>query len=152
MSKKILYPLSSFIFIFLLHAIYFLWQSYQISGQWVQIENASPLLIYLKRQDFLLGYSYALAGSFTIYAILKFIEGPKCSIVGVAGGMTLMGILSLGGCFLLGCCGSPMLGVYLALFGSSFLGFAKPLIAIITTISVVLGYFWIKNMSKRKVL
>jgi len=64
------------------------------------------------------------------------------------GGVTLTGILYVGGCFLLGCCGSPMLTVYLSLFGSSFLGITKPLVATITTVSVVIGYFWIEKKSK----
>ncbi len=51
--------------------------------------------------------------------------------------MTLVGVLYGAGCFLIGCCGSPMLAVYLSLFGASVLGFLKPLVAIVTTLSVV---------------
>jgi len=38
------------------------------------------------------------------------------------GGVTLLGALMAGGCFLIGCCGSPMLAVYLSLFGAKGLG------------------------------
>src|SRR5208283_3790556 len=44
-----------------------------------------------------------------------------------AGGLTLLGALMAGGCFLIGCCGSPMLAVYLSLFGAKALGLGKPL-------------------------
>ena len=81
----------------------------------------------------MLGISYALAGAFTIYAFLKFLNNrKKTGIAGMIGGLTLPGALYGGGCFLLGCCGSPMLAVYLGLFGSSFLGFTKPFILITT--------------------
>jgi len=104
--------------------------------------------LYFKKQESFLGFSYALAGAFTIYTLLKFLQNRKSGITGIVGGFTLTGVLYIGGCFLLGCCGSPLLAVYLGLFGSSFLGFTKPLIAIITTISVVIGYFWIEKKSK----
>lgn len=149
MRRKILYPLTAFILIFLFHAIYSIWKVLQISQQWVQIENISLLLLYFKRQDFFLGFSYALAGAFTIYALLKFLQNRRSGVAGVVSGVTLTGILYVGGCFLLGCCGSPMLAVYLGLFGVSFLGFTKPLIAAITIISVVIGYFWIEKKSKK---
>jgi len=149
MRKKILYPLITFIIIFLFHAIYFIWKASHILEQWVQIEKMSSLFLYFKQQDFFLGFSYALAGTFTIYALLKFLQNRKNGINGIVGGLTLTGVLYVGGCFLLGCCGSPLLAVYLGLFGSSFLGFTKPLIAIITTISVVIGYFWIEKKSKK---
>ena len=123
MRKKILYPLIAFVMIFILHVIYSIWKDIQIYRQWVQIEDTTLLSLYLERQDYFLSFSYALAGAFTIYALLKFLEGRRKGIAGVLGGVTLTAILYFCGCFLLGCCGSPMLAVYLTLFGSSFLGF-----------------------------
>ncbi|RLC30155.1 hypothetical protein DRH13_04760 [Candidatus Woesebacteria bacterium] len=149
MRRKILYPFTTFILIFLVHAMNSIWKTSQISQQWVQLENISLLSLYFKQQDFFLGFSYALVVAFTTYALLKFLQNSRSGIAGVVGGVTLTGILYVGGCFLLGCCDSPMLAVYLGLFGSSFLGFTKPLIAIITTLSVVIGYFWIEKKSKK---
>ena len=57
------------------------------------------------------------------------------------GGITLVGVLMAGGCFLIGCCGSPMLAVYVSLFGSRALGVGKPLTALVTLISVSCGYW-----------
>lgn len=148
MRRKILYPLVAFILVFLFHAIYSIWKASQISQQWVQLENISMPSLYFGQQNFFLGFSYALAGAFTTYALLKCFQNRKSGIAGVVGGVTLTGILYIGGCFLLGCCGSPMLVVYLSLFGSSFLGFTKPFVATITTISVVIGYFWIEKKTK----
>ena len=149
MRKKKLYPFTVFILIFLVHAMYSIWKTSQISRQWIQLESLSLLSLYFKQQDFLLGFSYALALAFTTYALLKFLQNRREGVAGLVGGVTLTGILYIGGCFLLGCCGSPMLAVYLGLFGSSFFGFTKPLIAIITTLSVVIGYFWIEKKDKK---
>lgn len=148
MKKSTFYALTTFGLVFLLHMILSIWRAPQICPQLGQIENISLLSLYFKRQDFFLGFSYALAGAFTIYVLVKFLQNRSTGIAGVVGGVTLVGILYIAGCFLLGCCGSPMLAVYLSLFGSSFLGLAKPLIAAITTISVVIGYLWIEKKSK----
>jgi len=148
MRKKIIYPLIAFGVVFILHGVYSIWRGLQVSRHWVQLGNTNWLSIYFNRQDYLLGLSYALAGAFTIYTLLKFLENRKRGVAGVLGGVTLTGILYLGGCFLLGCCGSPMLAVYLSLFGSSFLGFTKPLVLLLTMISVVIGYLWMERKSK----
>ena len=148
MRRRRIYPLAAFIAVFILHATYSIFNSIQISKQWIQVENTTWLSLYLDRQDYFLGFSYSLAGAFTIYALLKFFESWKSGVAGVVGGVTLTGILYFGGCFLLGCCGSPMLAVYLSLFGSSFLGFTKPFTLILTMTSVVIGYFWLEKKTK----
>jgi hypothetical protein len=57
------------------------------------------------------------------------------------GGLTLVGVLMAGGCFLIGCCGSPMLAVYVSLFGAKALSVGKPLTALVTLVSVGCGYW-----------
>lgn len=150
MKSRIFYPLLAFILVFIFHMAYSVWRASQILQQWAQPENLSLSLLYFKQQHYFLSFSYALAGAFTVYAFLKLLYNRKSGVAGAGliGGITLTAILYTAGCFLLGCCGSPMLAVYLSLFGSSFLGFTKPLIAAITTISVLIGYFWIERKSK----
>lgn len=140
MKRKLLYAVIAFLLIFVVHALYCIEKVSRISQQWAQLADVSPFLSYFQRQDFFLSYSYALAGGFTIYALLKFLENRRSGVTSIVGGVTLTGILYAGGCFLLGCCGSPMLGVYIGLFGSSLLGFAKPLMAAIITLAVVIAY------------
>jgi hypothetical protein len=149
MKKKVLYPLAGFAIVFLLQITYSTWRFYSISSKWLQIENESRLSFYFASQDYFLGLSYALAAAFTIYAVLKFTESRKAGIAGVTGGVTLAGIIYFGACFLLGCCGSPMLAVYLGLFGSKFLGFTKPLTLIITLIFILIGFFWLEKSTKK---
>jgi len=148
MKKKFFYPGIAFSAAFLIHAAYSLWRTAQISSQWVQIEETTPLSQYLQSQEYFLSFSYALATAFTIYALVSFLQNRKCGAAGIVGGVTITGILYFAGCFLLGCCGSPMLAVYLGLFGSSFLGAAKPLTAILTLVSVIIGYFWMERRAK----
>ena len=148
MRKRILYPLIAFITVVILHAVYSIWKGIRVSRKWVQMEDIDWLRLYLERQDYFLSLSYALAGAFTVYALFRFLERRRNGAAGVIGGLTLTGILYIGGCFLLGCCGSPMLAVYLGLFGSSFLGFAKPLVLVLTTISIAIGFFWLERRGK----
>lgn len=146
--KKKVYPVILFVVVFVGHAGYIIRKTMLISSEWVQLEEVTPSIAYLKDQNYLLGLSYALASAFTVYAVLKFIQDNKRGISGAIGGITLTGVIYFGGCFLLGCCGSPMLIVYLNLFGSSFMGFTKPLTFILTLISVVIGFFWIEKKTK----
>ncbi len=148
MKKKLLYPMIAFAVVFSLHAVYSVAATARMSQQWFQMEKVNPFWAYLARQDYLLGLSYAVASSFTIYAVTQFSQSRKKGLAGVIGGSALTGLLYFAGCFLLGCCGSPMLIVYLNLFGSSFLGFTKHLTLALTIISVVIGYFWMERKTK----
>ena len=92
-----------------------------------------------------MGLSYSMAGAFTMYSFFTFSGNRKAGAAGVFGGMTLTGIIYFGGCFLIGCCGSPMLPVYLGLFGASFLGLAKPIVFGVTLVSVAFGVYSLKK-------
>src|SRR3972149_1434730 len=151
MKKKITYSITSFFVILSVHFAYSIWQTVETANKWKQIKEINPFLQYFERQDFFLGLSYALTAAFTAYAIANFLEKRKNGIAGTVGGFTLAGLLYFAGCFLTGCCGSPMLAVYLSLFGSSIIGFAKPITAGLTAVSVMFGFVWINRKSKTKV-
>lgn len=109
---------------------------------------ASGLAEYLKTQTFFLGYSVALSLAFASVAIRQFLEKrSKGSQRAAVGGVSASAILGFAGCYLTGCCGSPMLGVYIGLLGPTFLPFAKPLVAAITTISILVSA---RFLSKQK--
>jgi len=149
MKKHIAYPVAGFALVFALHMGYFYWSYLQLSRQWFQIDHTPFISSYIGQKDYFMGLSYALASAFTVFALTKFLQNRKSGIGGAIGGFTMTGILYFAGCFLLGCCGSPMLAVYLNLFGSSFLGFTKPLTFALTLISIVIGYFWMERKAKR---
>lgn len=131
-----------FLAVFAGHAGYHAWREAEVAAKWVSldgVEQPSAWARYVERQDYFLGYSYALAVAFTVFALSLSIRQRRGQVGGVLGGLTLMGALYAAGCFLIGCCGSPMLAVYLSLFGASFLGVVKPIVAGITTVSVVVS-------------
>lgn len=101
---------------------------------------------YIETQGYWMGYSYALPLAFAAVALRRYRECREqraCAARNVAiGDVTLSGVVAAAGCFLTGCCGSPMLGVYLSYFGASFLPLVKPLIAGITTLMVAFSYYW----------
>ena len=118
-------------------------------ARWASIpgaETSSWLNRYLEAQSYWLGYSYALSLAFATIALRRYRETRYCSKTSLAiGGVTLSGFLALAGCFLVGCCGSPMLLVYLSLFGAWFLPLAKPLVAAVTTLSIIGAWWWMKT-------
>ncbi len=144
--KKVLFPLLSFVIALSLHILYSVWHTAHMASRWVG--NVDPFQMYFAQQSYFVGISYALAASFTAYAVIKFVNNRKGNVGGVVGGITLTSVLYFGGCFLAGCCGSPMLAVYLGLFGPSIMGFAKPITLISTIVSIVIGYVFLNRKRK----
>jgi hypothetical protein len=117
------------------------WASLPTSG------SPSWLKRYLETQSYWLGYSYALSLAFAAVLARRYWAERFCSgKTLVAGGLSFSAFLGLAGCFLAGCCGSPMLVVYLNLFGAWFLPLAKPLVAAFTTLTILGAWLW---MNKR---
>lgn len=111
------------------------------------LEN-SWLNRYVETQSYWLGFSYGLSLAFAAAALRRYREERLCTARTCAiGGLTLSGFLAVAGCYLLGCCGSPMLGVYLSLFGAAFLPFTKPLVAVLTAVFIGGSWWWMNHWS-----
>ncbi len=152
MKIRRLWPLIGFLFALSFHASYTVLETRRLAEKWVTASNVNYFGVYVESGQYLIGLSYAIAFGFTIYALARLIESQGRGFVGLLGGVTLTGILYFAGCFLLGCCGSPMLAVYIALFGSSFAGLAKPLTFLLTLCSVGVGYFWMERNYRSKIV
>jgi len=148
--QRALIPLLVFVRVLVVH---FLWTGFfpdvdPAQSRWLEVDAAASeswLKRYIETQSYWLGYSYGLSLAFAAFAFRRWREQRQCATRNVAiGGVTLTGFLAVAGCFLVGCCGSPMLVVYLNLFGASFLPFAKPLVAGITTLTTA-GLAWWMN-------
>lgn len=101
---------------------------------------------YVEGRSYWLGFSYGFSLAFAAVAWRRYREGRFCPGRKVAiGGVTFSGVLSVIGCYLLGCCGSPMLAVYLSLFGAAFVPLAGPLLAGLTLLSVLVGWWWMNR-------
>ena len=85
-----------------------------------------------------LGYSYALSAGFGVFCLGRWLLAPT-PLFKMAGGVTLSGALAGGACFLTGCCGSPMLGVWISVFGASAAGYLGPVAALLTTVMTALA-------------
>lgn len=134
-------------------SIHFLWMGFfpekePVQEKWVKIVPTTKpawTTAYLDTQSYWVGYSYALALTFSVIALRRYLENKSCAAKNFAiGGGTLTGALVVAGCFLIGCCGSPMLLIYLNLFGVTFLQIAKPLLAGVTTLTVIFAW-WLMN-------
>lgn len=148
-----LFILLSFFTVFATH---FLWVSSELepnalwidSGELSAQSRISGYDLYFQDEEYFLGLSYALAIAFTIFALSRLKINKNHGVLGVFSGVSLSAALYTFGCFLIGCCGSPMAIVYAGLFGSSFLGFTKPFIFLVTSLSIALGYWMMTKKPK----
>lgn len=151
--RRALLPVSVFAVVM---AIHYVWvglfpETDPAQDRWASFATTetSWLHRYVETQSYCLGYAYALAIAFGAVALRRYREQRFCGVRTLAvGGVTLSGFLAVAGCFLIGCCGSPMLAVYLSLFGASFLPFAKPLVAGVTSLSILGGWLWMNRRSQ----
>ncbi|KUJ55349.1 MULTISPECIES: hypothetical protein [Chryseobacterium] len=134
--------------------IHFFWVSKDLSPkiQWadvkaISINSISGYEMYFQDGEYYFGLSYALAIAFTLFAFSRIKIDRKKGATGFFGGITFSALLATFGCLMIGCCGSPMAIVYINMFGSSYLNVAKPLMFVITLISVVYAY---RKMTKNK--
>lgn len=150
-------PLSIFCLTWIIHFVWLGFFPEQSAGQdkWVAVDSAAANLSwwqsYLETQSYFLSFSYALSVAFTTVAIRKYREQRFCGAKNlVIGGVSLSGFIAFAGCFLIGCCGSPMLAVYLGLFGASFLPFAKSIVAGVTALFVIGAWWWMNRKQSIK--
>ena len=140
-------PVSAFAVVLALHVAYRAFFPETVPGQerWVSVPTAqpSPVAVYLHSQAYFLGLSYASAAAFAVVAFRRYKERRHCADRNLAlGGIGISGVLAVAGCFLVGCCGSPMLGVYVSLVGAWILPLTGPLTLAITLLSLAGGWHW----------
>jgi hypothetical protein len=69
----------------------------------------------------------------------------RAAAIGAFGGISFVTFLAAAGCFLIGCCGSPMLPIYISIFGAQAAGAGKLLMALISLISIGGGYLCVRR-------
>lgn len=120
-----------------------------VQGRWAPVEETPCWVVYRRSGAYWLTYAYGLSGAFAASALLRWWDQRQAAAAGLAlGGAAASGAFAAMSCWLLGCCGSPMLSVYLSLLGPAFLPFAKPLVAGVTTLSVVGGAWWLARHAR----
>lgn len=145
--KRWVLPVSAFLIAW---GVHYLWLSFStaeiaIQTQWVSFDPPplSAWQRYFSTQAYFISYAYSLSFAFAVISFRRYRENQICSrtTLGITG-LGLSGLSSLGACFFAGCCGSPMLSVYLSFLGTKFLPFAKPLVALLTTVMVGGAWYW----------
>lgn len=89
-----------------------------------------------------LGYTYALSAAFAVWAALGLFARSRRAALG---GLTLSGVLAASACFLTGCCGSPMLAVWVSLLGAAAAPWLGPASALFTTVSLFASWRWLRR-------
>jgi len=150
--RRALLPIGVFLLVFSFH---YMWlaifpEQDPAQARWAVLpQGSSHLRNYVETQSYWLGYAYSLSIAFATVVLRRYRES-RCGISRnfALGGVTFSGLLVASGCFLVGCCGSPMLVVWLNLFGVKFLPLAKPFVAFLTTITLGAAWVW---MERKKV-
>ena len=139
-------------------ALHFVWLSLfpeqaPAQAKWALLpDDRTWLDQYLESRSHWLGYSYGLSLAFAAVAARRYLRNRSLGAGPFAvGGITFTAFLSMAGCYLIGCCGSPMLVVWLNLAGAKFLPFAKPLLAAVTTVSLAGAWWWMARRAIKPV-
>jgi len=133
--KKKLLLLTIFIIALSLHLAYFkVTEEHCASIGWFQR--------YVLEQEYFVGFSYALSFTFMTFAFLKYKENRKNALKAGLGSGLLVVFLWFS-CFFFGCCGSPMIIVYLNLFGLSTLKIPKVILLLMTVIFLSIAYIFL---------
>jgi hypothetical protein len=98
-----------------------------------------------------LGASYALAACFIIIALGRFRERRREALAGAAGGTMLAGGIYAFGCFMLGCCGSPLAIVWLSLLGGRYANLGGIFLFLLTLLSASAGLWMLNRNDNKKV-
>ncbi len=136
----------AFVAVFVGHVFYLRYLTSAPQKDWADNFNSSANFwqSYMIGQDYFVSFSYALSASFAVWATARFVYSRRrAAAVGAFGGVSLVTLLAAAGCFLIGCCGSPMLPIYVSLFGFKTAGIGKPLMALISLISIGCGYLYV---------
>ncbi|GAM10806.1 hypothetical protein OR1_03103 [Geobacter sp. OR-1] len=101
---------------------------------------------YFSNGDVFLGFSYALGAAFSVWSFILFMScRSKSSAAGAASGTVLTTGLAAAGCFLTGCCGSPMFAVYAGIFGIGTFTIPKWVVALLTASLCGASIWWQKK-------
>src|SRR5512135_1288617 len=106
---------SAFVAVYIAHAFYLCRLVATRMEGWANSEIMDSGFLglgpYFQGQDYYTGFSYALGAAFAVWAIGRYLRARQAAMVaGALGSITFVGVLMAAGCFLIGCCGSPLLG------------------------------------------
>ncbi|MDD2733645.1 MAG: hypothetical protein PHF56_06860 [Desulfuromonadaceae bacterium] len=107
------------------------------------------VLSYITNGDVFLGFSLAVGALFTCCCLRRFsYTRSRGAVAGAVGGTAAITGVAAAGCFLTGCCGSPMLIVYAGILGFQGVEIPKWGIAVVTTVLTGFSWWWLTRTGK----
>jgi hypothetical protein len=105
------------------------------------------ILTHLAGDGLWMGASYSLAAAFMVFVLMRFRKEREKALAGTAGGAAVMGGIYAFGCFMLGCCGSPMAVIWLSLLGGRYANLGGVFLFMLTLASTSAG-LWLLNKNR----
>lgn len=106
------------------------------------------ILSHLGGDGLWMGASYALAAAFIVHVLGRFRRERERAMAGAAGGTLVVGGIYAFGCFMLGCCGSPMAVVWLSLLGGRYANLGGVFLFLLTLLSTSAGLWMLNRKAK----
>lgn len=104
---------------------------------------------YYSDSEYIIGISVACSFAFATFVLRRTVLQTQLKLAAAAGAGGFSTFMAVFGCFLVGCCGSPMLAVYASIFGATFAPLAKWLALAVALTSIAFGSWWISRKEKK---
>ncbi len=134
------------------HFGFIAWRLHSVRATWADMPALSLADLFEKYyadSEYIIGLSVACSFAFAAFVLQRTFLQTQMKLATVTGVSGLSTFMAVFGCFLVGCCGSPMLAVYVSIFGAAFAPLAKWLTLTVTLTSIGLGYWWIRRNEKK---
>jgi hypothetical protein len=128
------------------------WRTHAVRAAWADAPmfSLSDLLEkYSVDAEYIIGISVACSFAFAAFVLQRTVLQTQMKLATAAGASGFSTFMAVFGCFLVGCCGSPMLAVYAGIFGAAFAPLAKWLTLVVTLASIAFGFWWIRRNEKK---
>jgi hypothetical protein len=134
------------------HFSFIAWRLHSARMAWADAPALSLVDLFAKYyadSEYIIGLSVACSFAFAAYVLRRTFLQTQMKLATAVGASSFSTFMALFGCFLVGCCGSPMLAVYAGIFGATFAPLAKWLTLVVTLFSIGFGYRWIRRNEKK---
>lgn len=133
------------------HFGFIVWRVQSVRAVWSDAPTLSLADLFEKYRtdsEYIIGLSIACSFAFAAFVLRRTFLQTRMQLTAVASASGFSTFIAVFGCFLVGCCGSPMLAVYAGIFGAALAPFAKWLTLAVTLASIGIGYWWIRRNEK----
>lgn len=134
------------------HFGFIAWRFHSARAAWADtsaLSLAELIEKYAADVEYIIGISVACSFAFAAFVLQRTFSQTRTKLAAVTTASGFGTFMAVFGCFLVGCCGSPVLAVYAGIFGAAFAPLAKWLTLVVTLLSVGFGFWWIRRNEKK---